>query len=217
MPIVSAPEQRIRHPVFARLYARCSAGGEARGVAEHRRRLLAGLHGRVLELGAGSGLNFAHYPATVSEVVAVEPEPYLRGCAVGAAEQAPVTVTVIEAAAARLPFSDASFDAAVTSLVLCSVAEPAGALRELRRVLAPGGSLRYYEHVVSHRPAAARAQCALDATVWPRIAGGCHLARDTGALIRAAGFEVETEERIAVKLSWAQPTIPHLLGSARAG
>ncbi|MEY2532752.1 MAG: hypothetical protein QOF29_662, partial [bacterium] len=86
----------VRHPVFARLYHRLSAGAEQAGQAEHRDELLAGLHGRVVELGAGNGLNFAHYPPTVAEVVAVEPEPYLRARAEEAADAAPVAVTVVD-------------------------------------------------------------------------------------------------------------------------
>jgi SAM-dependent methyltransferase len=172
----------IRHPVFARIYACLSSGAESRGIADNRARLLEGLSGRVLEVGAGNGLNFSHYPSSVAEAI---------------------------------PLPDAGFDAVVASLVLCSVADQLVALAELRRVLRPGGSLRYYEHVVSHGPRPARLQRLLDATVWPRIAGGCHLARDTGAAIRAAGFTVEREQRLAVKTSALEPAIPHLLGVAR--
>ncbi len=204
------------HPLFARLYARVSPGMEGRGVGEHRDRLLSGLRGRVIEVGAGNGLNFAHYPIAVDEVVAVEPEPYLRSLAMRSAASAPVRVTVIDGLADELPFPDGCFDAAVASLVLCSVADPLGALRELRRVLAPDGQLRYYEHVVSRRRSAARLQRLLDASVWPRLAGGCHMARDTGALIRAAGFSIETEERLVVRHGRRQPPVPHLLGTARA-
>src|SRR4051794_7422805 len=109
------------------------------GVAAHRRELLDGLEGRVVEIGAGTGASFRHYPLGVSEVVAVEPEPYLHALATQAARGAAVPVRVVDATAEALPLDDGSCDAAVASLVLCSVADPAVALAELRRVLRPGG------------------------------------------------------------------------------
>jgi ubiquinone/menaquinone biosynthesis C-methylase UbiE len=205
----------MRHPVFARVWAYLSPRVEDRGIGEHRQRLLAGLSGRVVELGAGNGLNFARYPDTVTEVVAIEPEPYLRGLAVQAAQAASVQITVVDATGEAIPSGDARFDYAVVSLVLCSVADPRLVLEEVRRVLKPGGGLRYYEHVLALRRTPAAVQRFMDATVWPRIAGGCHMSRDTGALIRSAGFSVAHEQRIAVKMSSLEPAIPHILGSAR--
>jgi len=200
-----------RHPVFARAYERFAAGAERRGQAELRARALAGLTGRVLELGAGNGLNFAHYPATVAEVVAVEPEPYLRERASARAAAAAVPVDVIEGEADALPLYAHSVDAAVASLVLCSVPDQARALAELRRVLKPGGELRVYEHVISHKPAKAAFQRLFTRTLWKRIAGGCHMDRDTGAALRAAGFEgVESLERVPFQ------GLAHLLGVVRA-
>jgi ubiquinone/menaquinone biosynthesis C-methylase UbiE len=206
-----------RHPIFARLYPLIARGAERGGATEHRQSLLAGLSGRVIEVGAGHGLNFAYYPRTVTEVLAVEPEPHLRELAQGAAERAPIPVTIVAGTAEALPADDHSLDAAVASLVLCSVADQRVALGEVSRVLRPGGELRFYEHVISRRPAAAGIQRALDATIYPSLAGGCHCARDTDAAIRDAGFEVEREERIAFKPSPLVPTIPHILGVARAG
>src|SRR5919201_6608396 len=124
----------VRNPLFARLYTRLSGGAEKRGAAEHRDENLAGLSGRVIEIGAGNGLNFTHYPREVEEVMAVEPEPYLRARAREAAADAPVKVTVVDGTADRLPAQDGEFDAAVTSLVLCTVPNPARALAEVRRV-----------------------------------------------------------------------------------
>ena len=199
------------HPIFARFYERFAAGAEKRGQAEHRRRALAGLSGRVLELGAGNGLNFEHYPAGVAEVVAVEPEPYLRERATERAAQAPVPVRVIEGEADRIPLEDASVDAAVASLVLCSVPDQARALAELRRVLRPGGELRVYEHVVSRNPRKAAFQRWFTRTLWKRMAGGCHMDRDTGAALRAAGFEgVDDLERVPFQ------GLAHLRGTLRA-
>lgn len=207
----------VRHPIFAHVYARFSPAAEDRGVAEHRQRLLAGLTGRVVEVGAGNGLNFAHYPASVTQVVAVEPEPHLRKLAVQEAAGAPVPIDVVDGVADALPAADGEFDAAVASLVLCSVPDQACALAELARVLRPGGELRFYEHVVSHRQALARLMRLADATIWPRISGGCHCARDTSAAIVAAGFTVDSEERFSFASSPPLPAVPHILGTARRG
>ena len=111
-----------------------------------RERLLAGLSGRVIEIGAGNGLNFAHYPGTVSEVVAIEPERLLRQLAVEAALRCEVPVDVVPGAAEALPVKSEAFDAAVLSLVLCSVRDVPRALAEVRRVLRPGGEVRFFEH-----------------------------------------------------------------------
>jgi len=203
-----------RHPIFARLYPWIGHAAERRGAGEHRKTLLDSLQGKVIEIGAGHGLNFPYYPQGVTEVCAVEPEPHLRMLALRAAVSAPVHVTVKEGIAEALPAEDGEFDVAVVSLVLCSVADQSAALAEIVRVLRPGGELHFYEHVVSNRPTTARLQRALDATIYPLLAGGCHCARDTGAAIRQAGFEIEREERISFKPSAVIPAIPHILGTA---
>jgi ubiquinone/menaquinone biosynthesis C-methylase UbiE len=205
----------VHHPVFARMYTRMSAKAEARGQADHRRKLLAGLSERVIEVGAGNGLNFAYYPASVTEVVAVEPETYLRERAAEAAASAPIPVQVSDGLAEQLPFEDGSFDAGVASLLLCSVADQRRALTELFRVIRPGGELRFYEHVVSERPVFAGLERAADALIWSRLAGGCHLSRDTGNAIEQAGFLVETRERFAFTPFPFPPRIAHILGVAR--
>lgn len=204
----------VNHPVFARFYAWLSRAAEPE-LGRHRERLLAGLSGRVVELGAGNGLNFAHYPAAVTEVVAVEPEAHLRRMALEAAAHAPVPVTVVDGVADALPLPDASVDAAVTSLVLCSVPDQAGALGELARVLRPGGQLRFLEHVRADSAGLARTQRALDATLWPHLAGGCHVHRDTAAAIRAAGFRIDVMAALRVPdVRVAVPTTPHIIGTA---
>lgn len=203
------------HPIFARVFARISRAEEKYAVREYRRELLAGLGGRVLEVGAGNGLNFPLYPETVREVVALEPEPYLRRLAEQAAGEAPVQVRVVDGAAEALPFADGEFDAAVASLVLCSVSEQERALRELRRVLRRGGELRFYEHVAAGTPGLLRLQRTLD-LVWPRFAGGCHTARDTLAAIERAGFRIERCRRFSFRpCLLALPTSPQVIGSAR--
>jgi SAM-dependent methyltransferase len=198
------------------MYIRLGEAAESRGVAEHRRRLLDGLTGTVVEIGCGHGLNFPHYPPEVSEVIAIEPEPTLRAHAMKAAAAAPVRVRVLPGVADDLPIDAESVDAAVVSLVLCSVPDQARALREIHRVLRPGGELRFYEHVISNRqPKRLMLQLADRSGVWPMIAGGCHPARDTGAAIEDAGFQIETHERLMFAVSRFQPAIPHILGIAR--
>jgi ubiquinone/menaquinone biosynthesis C-methylase UbiE len=205
-----------RHPIFSRLYPRIAHTAERGGGAAHRRTLLDGLSGRVIEVGAGHGLNFPYYGEGVTQVVAVEPEPYLRGLAEHAASTATVPIDVREGIAEALPAEDAEFDVVVASLVLCSVEDQRVALGEIARVLRPQRELRFYEHVISNRPGMARMQRWADATIYPHLAGGCHAARDTGAAISDAGFRIEREERIAFKPSPLAPAIPHILGAARA-
>jgi ubiquinone/menaquinone biosynthesis C-methylase UbiE len=214
MPAVAAGDD-ARHPLFARAFHRVS-GVMEREVGRHRDALLAGLSGRVVEVGAGNGMNFGHYPSSVRRVVAVEPEPYLRARAERAADRAAVEVTVLDGVAGALPLDDASVDAAVCSLVLCSVPEQRPALAELRRVLRAGGELRVFEHVRSSGAGKARVQDAFDRSrVWPRLAGGCHCARDTLAAMIDAGFRVADVRRVDVGPSWLIAN-PHLLGRAVA-
>ena len=201
--------------MFARFYARMTEN-EPDEVACHRRELVAGLSGRVIEIGSGNGRNFALYPSSVTEVLAVEPEPFMRRKAKQAAAAASVRVQVVPGVADSLPADAASFDAAVVSLVLCSVPDQARALAEIRRVLVPEGELRFYEHVVAHRATLARAQAAVDRAFWPRMAGGCHTSRDTSAAIRRAGFTIEKSRRLSVKPCFAAVLVaPHILGAAR--
>ncbi len=176
---------------------------------------MTGLTGRVIEVGAGDGANFAHYPADVSSVLAVEPEPYLRRRAEHAATLTGVPVQVTDGLAEDLPAEDGSFDAAVVSLVLCSVTDQPKALREMHRVLRPGGRLRFFEHVRADGPAMRRVQRLLDATVWPALFGGCHTGADTATAIEDAGFRIEQLNRprfpdMAIPL----PTSQHMLGTA---
>ncbi|MEO5975124.1 MAG: class I SAM-dependent methyltransferase [Ilumatobacteraceae bacterium] len=204
----------IHHPIFARVYQRTGAAMEAAGAAEHRGRLLAGLVGRVVEVGAGNGLNFSHYPSTVSEVIAVEPESYLRARAELATRNAPSTIRVVDGDAEHLPLEDGSVDAAVTSLVLCSVVNQAVALGEIQRVLRPGGELRFYEHVLATNTRLARFQRLAD-PIWTRFAGGCRLTRNTLENIQAAGFIVDDCEQFQFQPCFvAKLASPHILGRA---
>lgn len=208
-------EEKVEHPLFARFYLRLASGRHARGEHEYRQRLLAGLSGRVVEVGAGNGLNLPFYPDTVSQVLAVEPEPVLREAATKNAVDAPVAVEVVAGVSGRLPAEDESFDAGVASLVLCSVPDQARALAEFRRVIRPGGELRFYEHVVAHNPVASGLQRVADATFWPHVGGGCHVARDTAVAIEEAGFTIERSERFSFSPGPPVPPLPHILGVAR--
>jgi ubiquinone/menaquinone biosynthesis C-methylase UbiE len=208
-------EAGLHRPLFARILARSARIEQRKGGREHRARLLAGLTGRVVEIGVGTGNNFAIYPSTVTELLAVEPEANLRAMATSAAAAASVPVRMVAAVADDLPFADGSVDAGVVSGVLCSVPDPARALTELARVIRPGGELRFYEHVVAHNPVGAGLQRLLAATVWPRIMGGCHPDRTTDQTIGQTGFTIESCERFrfyATALSI--PVAPRILGRA---
>jgi ubiquinone/menaquinone biosynthesis C-methylase UbiE len=206
----------MRHPIFARVYEKLSVQMDRAGAADHRHTLVADLGGRVIEIGAGNGLMFAHYPATVIEVLAVEPEPRLRASAQAAARSAPVPIRVVDGLADALPAGDGEFDAAVTALVLCTVPDQQTALAEIRRVLRPGGQLRFLEHVRAEQPGALRrAQKIADATVWPLLLGGCHTSRDTLAAITAAGFTLDHLDRFPFPPNGpTSPASPHVRGAA---
>ncbi|HEY8700508.1 MAG TPA: class I SAM-dependent methyltransferase [Arthrobacter sp.] len=204
---------RLQHPRFARAYARAVGDMNRRGGTEHRRSLLAGLRGAVIEIGAGDGSAFALYPGTVTRVLALEPDDYLRKLAVESAASAPVPVTVVAAAAEKIPAEDASADAVVASLVLCSVADQARVLAEIRRVLRPGGTLAFYEHVRSANWLLGKAEDLLT-PAWSRMAGGCHPNRDTLNAIASAGFAVRDNQRIGVAAQPWMPPVAHILGHA---
>lgn len=204
----------VQHPIFARLYPRMARAMDRGGLAEHRMALLAGLTGEVIEVGAGSGANFAHYPTGVTRVLAVEPEPHLRALARAAAEHAPVPVEVVDGLAERLPAGDNTADAVVCTLVLCSIPDPGPVFREIRRVLRPDGEFRFLEHVRADTPGMARVQRFMDATFWPHIAGGCHVGRDTAAAIEHAGYTLDRLDRFHFP-DLRTPTSNHIQGIAR--
>ncbi len=192
-----AAGKTLDHPFFARMWKVMSAH-ETPLLRRLRSENLAGLSGRVLEVGAGTGTNFAFYPKTVEEVVALEPETRLAPIAREAASGAPVPVRVVESTIEALPGGD-RFDAVVCSLVLCSVQDPEAVLRQLNSLLKPGGELRYFEHVASAGWRGSLQRLA-DATVWPRISGNCHTHRDTERAITGAGFSVD-----AARHQWTFP------------
>ena len=197
------------HPVFARAYERISTALNRAGEVDHRRELAAGATGRVLEPGAGNGLNFEHYRGV--EVVAMEPEPTMLRLAAERASRAGVPIRLVRGVAEDLPFPDRSFDTVVASLVLCSVADPADVLEEFRRVLRPGGTVRFLEHVRSGSRSWAAVQDAVSVP-WSWFAGGCHPNRDTIAALQRAGLRVEGKR---FPFGPPSPCRPHVLGVAR--
>ena len=212
----------VHHPVFARFWTRVGAPALRReGADPLRARLLEGLAGDVVEVGAGEGSNFGLYPGTVRRVLAVEPEAYLRQEAeqrarelADRADRAGPEITVVDGLAARLPVADGTVDAVVFCLVLCGL-DPAPALAEATRVLRPGGEVRFLEHVEDPRPGARRrVQRLLDATVWPHLVGGCHLGRDTVGAVEAGGLEVVRLERLLLPEGSRGPAAPTVLGRA---
>ncbi len=180
------------HPVFAAVYDRLMSRAERCGLGDRRAELLATASGRTLELGAGTGANLAHYAVPVSALVMTEPDPHMasRLRAKVAAEPPPFPVEVIETGAEQLPVDDASFDTVVSTLVFCTVDDPARAAAEVARVLAPGGRLLLFEHVRDPGEGRkARWQDRLERP-WGWFAGGCHPNRGTTATLGAAGFDV---------------------------
>ena len=199
------------HPVFAWFFDKLAPRADARGTADRRRQLLATASGHVVEVGAGTGLNLQHYPGTVDEVLAVEPDPYMFRRLALAMERAPVSVRLARGSADDLPASAESVDVVVMSLVLCSVPDMATALAESRRVLKPGGRLLFFEHVRAQDPRLARRQDRLD-RIWGWFGGGCHPNRDALGAIETAGFKMRDVERF--NEPGALLAKPHVLGWA---
>lgn len=180
------------HRFFAAFYDGVSQLADRAGLAERRRRLLSEATGRVLEVGAGTGLNLAHY-RDVDEVVVLEPDDAMRRRMERRVEAAPVPVEVQATSLEDAPFQDASFDTVVVTLVLCSVPDHRAALDRIRRLLKADGRLLFLEHVGG--TGARRAVQRAATPVWCRVNAGCHLDRDTAAAIRQAGFLVTDIER----------------------
>jgi ubiquinone/menaquinone biosynthesis C-methylase UbiE len=140
----------------------------------------------------------------------------LRSKAETAAKSANVPIRVLAGVADELPLENESADAAVASLVLCTVPDQSRAFAEIRRVLRPKGELRFYEHVIPRgQPKRVLFQVIDRSGIWPAIAGGCHAARDTTEAIRQAGFDIEEIERFGFSANRFQPLVPHILGTAR--
>lgn len=174
---------------FAAVYDRGLKATEDAGLRQMRRESLAVAEGRVIELGAGTGVNLDLYPESGVDLVMVEPDPHMAKRLRAKLAQSRRSAEVVEAPAERLPFEDASFDTAVAMLVLCTIPDPAAALREAARVLVPGGRLLFIEHVRATDPGLARWQDRLEKP-WRFLADGCHCNRDTVATIEASPFKL---------------------------
>lgn len=198
--------------LFAAAYDPMLARYERRGLAALRRDLLTDLDGEVVEIGAGTGANLAHYGPGVSRVVAIEPSDPMGERARQRADGSDTPVEVVRAPAERLPLPDASADVVVSTLVLCSVRDVAAAVGEARRVLRPGGRFVLLEHVAGEGRTL-RLQRALE-PVWKPLAGGCHLTRTPLPALAAAGFD--TSSIVSLRLPMAGPVAPGLAGVAVA-
>ena len=205
---------REGHRVFAAFYDLMGRAAERGWMGARRSGLLSGVRGTVLEIGGGTGANLPHY-RDVERVVSAEPDPFMRRRLASKSGRAPVAVEVSDARAERLPFEDGSFDAVVSTLVLCTVSDQRAALAEVRRVLRPGGRLLFVEHVRGEG-FVARFQDKIEKP-WKVIFAGCHPNRDTVRAMREAGFEVRALERFRPPGSLG--IVPHVQGVAvpRAG
>jgi ubiquinone/menaquinone biosynthesis C-methylase UbiE len=185
--------------------------GEIAGMRRRRRTLVAEARGRVVEIGAGTGLNVAHYPDAVDELILTEPEPGMRRQIARRLERQASVARVIAAPAERLPLADSSVDTVVATLVLCTVDDPENALREIARVLRPDGQLLFIEHIRASARFLAACQDRL-LKPWRGFAGGCVCNRPTLELMRACGFTVEADDVV-----WrGMPAIVHPLAVGRA-
>lgn len=179
--------------IFAAGFDRFMAASERAGMADIRRDALSRAKGRTVEIGAGTGLNLANYPAHLAELILTEPEGPMVGRLRNKVETQGLHAEVVQAGAEKLPFEDDSVDTVTATLVLCTVPDPTRALAEITRVLTPGGQLLFLEHVRSGDPKLAKWQ---DRLHWPwlKFGNGCHCNRATLATIEASGLEVREVE-----------------------
>lgn len=194
----------------ARLYDTVLATAERRALRDWRRQLITGVGGTVLEIGAGTGANLPAYGRQVERLLLLEPDPTMRRRVRGrAAAAGRGDALVMAGSAARLPLRDASVDAVVSTLVLCSVGPPERALAEIRRVLRPDGELHLIEHVAAEPGTRVRGVQQALSPVWSRVAGGCSLIRPTRELLASAGFDVTAvhQDVLPVPVPFVRPVI----------
>jgi len=193
--------------IIAAVYDRMMAGAEDACLGQWRAELLGGLSGRVIEVGAGTGLNLPYYPTALQHLVLTEPDAHMRRQLARKVASLPArsparSVEVLDGSLDDLAQPAGAFDAVVATLVLCSVAQLDRALQEIRRVLKPGGQFVFLEHVAAdHRPNRLKWQRRVE-PVWKRLAAGCHLTRRTGEAIREAGFTMAELKRESMRKAW---------------
>lgn len=200
--------------VFAALYDRIMRRAEERSMGRRREALVAGARGRTLEIGAGTGANVRHYPASVDELILAEPFEPMRRRLQRKLSESGREAQVLDAPAEAIPLEEESVDTVVSTLVLCTVDYPDRALAEIARVLRPDGEVLFIEHVRSHSPRVARWQDRMEKP-WRRFGAGCRCNRDTLSSIAAAGFATEHE---AVHWRGVPPIVaPLVIGRAVKG
>jgi ubiquinone/menaquinone biosynthesis C-methylase UbiE len=199
---------------FSTLYDRAFEASEEAGLREMRAELVRQARGRVLELGAGTGLNLELYPHEgLDSLILTEPDPHMAKQLRKRMEEVCPGAELIEAGAEDLPFEDDSFDTVVVTLVLCTVPNPAAALQEVKRLLKAGGQFLFLEHVRSGDPGLAKWQDRLEKP-WRFLGDGCHCNRDTELALKAAGFQLGDIEH--PELPKAPPIVrPMAKGNAR--
>jgi len=202
--------------LLSKIYDAAMRGAERKHLAQWRQEALGGLDGDVIEIGAGTGANLAYYPDTV-QLVATEPNPHMRQIAQRKLDRqscGPRSVEFVSAPAEDLPYPDESFDWAVSTLVLCSVADPDQVLAELRRVLRPEGRLVFVEHVLDFEDAKNRKRQRRYQPLWGLVSDSCQVIRDTEAAISNSGFSMQSIERTRMQVG---PSIvrPVIRGRAR--
>lgn len=199
---------------MAMIYDRFMDATEEACLRRWRGELLADLEGDVLELGAGTGANLPHHPRDLSRLVLTEPDKHMRRQLEARAREHRPDAEVTPASASALPFADASFDAVVSTLVLCSVPELDTTLREVWRVLKPGGRFLFLEHVAAAPGTGRRRLQRVVDPLWRRVADGCRLTRDTERAMLDAGFTLERIERESMRKAMAIVR-PSIRGVAR--
>jgi ubiquinone/menaquinone biosynthesis C-methylase UbiE len=199
---------------FARFYDRALKATEENGLGAMRGELLAGATGRVIEIGAGTGVNLELYGDGVEDLTLVEPDPHMGAQLrkrLADRHGDPLPAQLVAAPAEALPFPDDTFDTAVATLVLCTIPDSVAAIDEMARVLKPGGRLLFIEHVRAEDASSARWQDRLEKP-WRFVADGCHCNRDTEANLRASSFKVEEIDH--TKMPKAMPLVRPLIRGA---
>ncbi|MCU0296487.1 MAG: class I SAM-dependent methyltransferase [Candidatus Nanopelagicales bacterium] len=203
------------HPVFSQVYRLLARAEDSGAIGKARTTVSEALHGRLLIVGLGPAEDLHHLPATVTEVVAVEPSGPMRRAAAGAIAASGLPVELLDALGEDLPLADNSVDSVLFAYVLCSVEDPEQVVAEALRVLRPGGTIAVLEHVVAEEGSWMRRTQRLLAPAWPYLAGGCRCDRDTKAVFAAAGLDVS--DLASPSLTFVPPVAPSLVGTITVG